>query len=59
VSRWKSIGGDLAGCGSLPRLIGPADPVEAAPSVLKSQVNKTFGRRFKVISFRYLGGAEI
>lgn len=43
----------------LPDYLDSADSAETAPADLTSDANKTFGRRFLIISFRWLGSAEI
>jgi hypothetical protein len=42
-----------------PEYIDPADKPEIAPAALTSSANKTFGRRFNLISFRWLSASEI
>ena len=42
-----------------PEYIDPADKPEIAPGALTSTANKTFGRRFNLISFRWLSASEI
>jgi hypothetical protein len=39
--------------------IDPVDPREKRPDELTSPLNKSFGRRFKLVSFRWLGPQEI
>lgn len=43
----------------IPEYIDPADKPEAIPTALSSLANKTFGRRFNIISFRWLSASEI
>lgn len=43
----------------LPDWIDPQDPVDAAPDSLTSEANKTFGRRFRIASFRWLSSGKI
>lgn len=43
----------------IPEYIDPADKPEAIPAALSSLANKTFGRRFNIISFRWLSASEI
>jgi hypothetical protein len=42
-----------------PDWIDPADAVETAPGDLKSVANRVFGRRYQIVSFRWLGDDEI
>jgi hypothetical protein len=42
-----------------PEYIDPADTVETAPAALTSAANKSFGRRFEMVSFRWLSADEI
>jgi hypothetical protein len=42
----------------LPDFIDPGDPPESAPGDLQAQANRTFGRRFAVVSFRWLAAGE-
>ena len=39
--------------------VDPVDPPETAIASLASQANKTFGRRFNVVSFRWLNESEL
>jgi hypothetical protein len=39
--------------------VDPLDPSYKNPTELASTVNKTFGRRYEIVSFRWLPGAEI
>ena len=43
----------------LPDWFDPADPAETAPASLTSESNKTLGRRFRVVAFRWLNADEI
>ncbi|QJE98704.1 hypothetical protein [Luteolibacter luteus] len=43
----------------VPEFIDPADKVEVATAALTSQANKSFGRRFQLVSFRWLSQDEI
>lgn len=43
----------------LPEHVDPRDEAETAPESLASPVNRLFGRRFVVLSFRWLGSGEI
>jgi len=43
----------------VPDYIDSADIAETAPAALTSTANKTFGRRFQLVSFRWLGPDEI
>ncbi len=43
----------------VPDYIDPTDRVEVAPAALTSTANKNFGRRFQMISFRWLNSNEI
>lgn len=43
----------------MPEYIDPADKPEIAPAALTSSANKTFGRRFNLVSFRWLSASEI
>lgn len=43
----------------VPEFIDPADKAATPVSSLTSQANKTFGRRFEIVSFRWLGQDEI
>jgi Tfp pilus assembly protein PilX len=43
----------------MPEYIDPSDKPEIAPVALTSRSNKTFGRRFNVVSFRWLSEIEI
>ena len=42
-----------------PEWVDAADPVEALPASLTSASNQIFGRRFVIISFRWLAPGEI
>jgi len=42
-----------------PEFVDPADAPEIAIDQLTSQANKTFGRRFAIVSFRYLDEKEL
>jgi len=42
-----------------PEWVDPTDPVETAPTDLKSVANKSFGRRFSITSLRWLNSDEI
>jgi hypothetical protein len=42
-----------------PEWVDPADPVETAVADLKSESNKKFGRRFQIITLRWLNANEI
>ena len=39
--------------------LDPADKAETALSNLSKNINSLFGRRYEVISFRWLGAGEI
>jgi hypothetical protein len=39
--------------------IDPADKVETAPASLTSPANRAFGRRYEIVSFRWLNQDEI
>ena len=43
----------------VPDFVDPADAAETRPADLKREANKTFGRRFAIQSFRWLGAGEI
>jgi len=43
----------------VPEYLDPADKPEVAPAALTSTTNKIFGRRFQIISFRWLSPDEI
>jgi hypothetical protein len=43
----------------VPDYIDPADAADVLPAALTSVVNQNFGRRFQVVSFRWLGPSEI
>jgi len=43
----------------VPDYFDPADPAETAPAALTSTLNQTFGRRFKIVSFRWLTRSDI
>ncbi|MEY3894784.1 MAG: hypothetical protein RLZZ214_303, partial [Verrucomicrobiota bacterium] len=43
----------------VPEYIDPADKAEIAPAGLTSTANRTFGRRFQLVSFRWLSAEEI
>lgn len=43
----------------MPDYVDGADPAETAPANLNSPTNKSFGRRFNVVSFRWLSPDEI
>ena len=43
----------------VPDYIDPADKAEVAPAALTSDANKIFGRRFQIVSFRWLNSDEI
>ncbi|MEM9235848.1 MAG: hypothetical protein AAGB14_03655 [Verrucomicrobiota bacterium] len=43
----------------LPEWIDPEDLIETRPDDLDSESNKTFGRRFEIVSFRWLNRDEI
>lgn len=43
----------------VPNYIDPADKAEITPTALTSTANKTFGRRFQIVSFRWLNQNEI
>jgi hypothetical protein len=42
-----------------PEFVDPADPPEIAIDQLTSQANRDFGRRFTIVSFRYLDEKEL
>ena len=42
-----------------PEYFDPADDATLAPADLTSEANKTYGRRFKVVSFRWLTRADL
>jgi len=42
----------------VPAYLEPSDAPEAAPDALVSTINKRFGRRFELLSFRWLAPAE-
>ncbi len=42
-----------------PEWVDASEPVNAVPTALTSPTNKTFGRRFVVVSFRWLGSNEV
>ncbi|MES2920351.1 MAG: hypothetical protein V4819_02325 [Verrucomicrobiota bacterium] len=39
--------------------VDPADPATTAIASLSKQVNRTFGRRYQILSFRWLSAAEV
>lgn len=43
----------------IPDYVDPADAAEVVPASLTSTANKTFGRRFRIVSFRWLNSNEI
>ena len=43
----------------VPEYVDPADRAEVRPAELSSESNKRFGRRFNIVSFRWLAPAEI
>ena len=43
----------------VPDYFDSTDPAETAPAALASPLNQTFGRRFKVVSFRWLTRSDI
>jgi len=43
----------------IPEYIDPADPAETVPASLQSEANKSFGRRFQIISLRWLNPHEV
>lgn len=43
----------------VPDFIDSADKAETATAALTSTANKNFGRRFKIVSFRWLGSSEV
>jgi len=43
----------------VPEYLDPADKADTPPASLTRSVNKTFGRRFQVVSFRWLAPGEI
>jgi hypothetical protein len=43
----------------LPDWVDPADPAVTAPAALTSQANRTQGRKFKLLAFRWLQPGEI
>jgi hypothetical protein len=43
----------------VPDYIDAADKAEISPAALTSTANKTFGRRFQIVSFRWLSPGEI
>jgi len=43
----------------VPDYVDPEDQAHVALKDLKSTANKTFGRRFNIVSFRYLDPREI
>ena len=43
----------------VPEYVDPADPAETAPAALQSNANKTFGRRYQILSYRWLNPDEI
>ncbi len=43
----------------IPNYVDPADKAETATAALTSSANKNFGRRFQIVSFRWLGQNEI
>jgi hypothetical protein len=43
----------------LPRYLDPADPAERPETALESPANRAFGRRFDVVSFRWLSTDEL
>jgi len=43
----------------MPEFIDPSDPPHTAIADLKSIANRTFGRRFSIMSFRYLAKSEV
>ncbi len=43
----------------VPEYVDPVDSSEVLPASLTSNANKTFGRRFQIVSFRWLAASEI
>jgi hypothetical protein len=43
----------------VPEYVDPADPAETAPAELQSNANKAFGRRYLILSYRWLNPDEI
>ncbi len=43
----------------VPDYVDPADGAEIPPAALTSNANRTFGRRFQIVSFRWLSAGEI
>lgn len=43
----------------MPEYLDPVDKPEVAPTLLTSDANKNFGRRFNLVSFRWLSANEI
>ena len=43
----------------VPEYLDAVDAAETAPGELASNANKTFGRRFQIVSFRWLASNEI
>jgi len=42
-----------------PEWVDPQDTIEAKPGELQSEVNQQFGRRFRVVTFRWLAPEEV
>jgi hypothetical protein len=42
----------------MPEYVSSADQSHVAPAALSSEANRTFGRRFTIVSFRWLSPVE-
>jgi hypothetical protein len=43
----------------LPAFLDPVDPAERSEAALEAPINKRFGRKFEVVSFRWLTADEM